>query len=185
MDPLNQLKILRDKGLEALKVPLPEKTFVQAHTGGAANGAITSLPRNVLKEVKRVWEQKPERARMRDEDLADAKRFQREVPGPGADERLRYAQANKNYYRVTDQSPNMVDGYGGSRDLRMTLGNFGVYFDKKGNVVIKDTWKVDSDLDIVEGGLNALRVHNAAKAVGSYRPMPIEIRLTKEEWDSL
>ena len=45
--------------IDALKVPLPEKTFVQAHTGGAANGAITSLPRKVLKEVKRAWEQKP------------------------------------------------------------------------------------------------------------------------------
>ena len=185
MDPLNQLKILRDKGLDALKLPLPERTFVQAHTGGAANGRITKLPDKVLREVKKAWELKPERARMRDEELADAKAFQRQVPGPGADERLRYAQANKNYYRATDESPNMVDGYGGSRDLRMTLGNFGVYFDKQGNVLIKDTWKVDGDLDIVEGGPNALRVHNAAKAVGSYRPMSIEVRLTKEEWEKL
>ena len=87
------------------------------------------------------------------------------------------------------------------RDFANSIGGFGVYFDKQGNVLLKDTWKVDNpeqkavlqvsggpaepgDLSGREGKQTG-GYWNAADRLGTYREIPIEIRLTKEEWEAL
>ena len=83
------------------------------------------------------------------------------------------------------------------RNYRNSIGSFGVYFDKQGNVVLKDVWKVDDPeekswlnkdepADIAgQEGKRTGGYWNAADRLGTYREIPIEIRLTKEEWEAL
>jgi hypothetical protein len=184
VDPINSLKILRDKGLEALKIPLPERTFAQAMTGGAANGGISTLPVSVLRDIKQAWANKPMRmAEMKSQLRLAEQRFARDPSD--ANRTMRDAMKRFHDYGAKADTGNMVSGYSSGRDTRMTLGSFGVYFDKSGGVLIKDTWKVDSPADIHEGGASALKIYNAANRLGTYRPVPIEVRLTKAQWDKL
>jgi hypothetical protein len=69
----------------------------------------------------------------------------------------------------------------------------GVYFDKAGNVLIKDKWKVDNQErrddgvieDLVEGGLPATMIHDASRALGLYEEIPIEVRVPRNEWEAI
>ena len=82
----------------------------------------------------------------------------------------------------------------GDKEAELGLGTIGFYQDQQGNVLIKDTWKVDNPddrtgrgniRDLAEGGQLATQLHDAARALGSYREIPIEVRLTKDEWDAI
>lgn len=82
----------------------------------------------------------------------------------------------------------------GDQEAELGLGTVGFYQDQQGNVLIKDTWKVDNPddrtgrgniRDLAEGGRLATQMHDASRALGTYREIPIEVRLTKDEWDAI
>ena len=60
-----------------------------------------------------------------------------------------------------------------------------------GTVRITDVWDVDNPerrlpdgriADLAEGGRKATQVFDIATSLGTYRPMPIDIQLTADQW---
>ena len=81
--------------------------------------------------------------------------------------------------------------YGSSRDAHLGLGTVQVHRNPDGTVRITDIWDVDNPErrlpdgrigDLAEGGRKATQVFDIANSLGTYRPMPIDIRLTADQW---
>lgn len=102
--------------------------------------------------------------------------------------------------RTIKQRQNRVGGTSvglyntGDQEAELGLGTIGFYRDQQGNVLIKDKWKVDNPddrtgsgniRDLAEGGQLATQIHDASRALGTYREIPIEVRLSKDEWDAI
>ena len=218
----------RDAVLDAADVPLPEKTFVQAMTGGARGGKMTTLPNNVLRDIRQAYDRQFKPAEAYEKELAaldrgiasgdiDPKKFN--DMGLTIDEYRQGVQAKLDQVKSGINAGN-TDMYGAGRDAHLTLGNVGVYQAKDGSVLIKDKWKVDNpddriDTDIAgspvtkrgpsteaaqyqmgfvkepvirdlqEGGPMATKAYDLAEKLGTYRDIPIEVRLTKEQWEAL
>ena len=218
----------RDALLDAAGVPLPEKTFAQAMTGGARGGKMTTLPDNVLRDIRKQYDSQFKSAEYYEKELAaldrdmasgeiDIKQF--ESMGMTPQDLRQSLQENLNRVNsgIDAGETNM---YSAGRDAHLTLGNVGVYQAKDGSVLIKDKWKVDNpedriDTDIIgspaaqrgpstgpnqfqfglvkdpvirdlqEGGPMATQAYDLAEKLGTYRDIPIEVRLTKEEWEAL
>ena len=218
----------RDAALDAAGVPLPEKTFAQAMTGGARGGKMTSLPDNVRRDIRKAYDRQFKSAEHYEKELAALDRDiasgeintqQFESMGMTPQDYRAGVQAKLDQVKSGIDAGN-TDMYGASRDAHLTLGNVGVYQAKDGSVLIKDKWKVDNpddriDTDIAgspvtqrgpnnaaaqyqfgfvkepvirdlqEGGPMATQAYDLAEKLGTYRDIPIEVRLSKKEWDAL
>jgi len=171
----------RDAVLNLPIIPEPERRFVQAMTGGVPGDVITELPPDFLSYIKDAQLKKERMQASGDLDLSVA---------PLAQWLARKGSGQLSMY-----------GYG--RDIQNSLGEIGLWKDKKGDVLIKDRWKVDnssmsgpkgseSELtkkrmysDLGEGGPIASWLFNKAREAGTYRPFDYEIRIPAAEWESI
>ena len=92
---------------------------------------------------------------------------------------------------ITETRSRPVSMYGSSRDGHLGLGTVQVHRNPDGTVRITDVWDVDNPekrnaagliYDLAEGGRKATQVFDAANSLGTYRPMPIDIQLTADQW---
>ena len=205
----------RDFVLDLADRPFHEELFIKAHTGGVPeDGVLRQLPDDILRTVKRMAEKdrqnkeyllngglensiaaaealiaNPETA-TNEFEVDAAHVFLGKVP--------KLKQQAEDTSRSTDGSLSLYTS--GNREAHLGLGTIGLYYDKDGNVLIKDKWKVDGSEDgrpmtkdgkpglygdLAEGGFLASDAHDLAKSLGTYKDIPIEIRLTKEEWDAI
>ena len=169
---------VRDKVLDKLGRPLHEQLFIKAHTGGMRdNGVVRELSPSTLSAVKASVER--DRVR-RGKGFVDDALLQIGVDPRTDLGRRRIGQVD--LYSSDDPG------------ARYGLGTVGVYFDEAGNALIKDTWKVDDPekrrddgriVDLSEGGLAATMIHDAARALGLYKEIPIEVRVPRSEWEAI
>ena len=146
---------VRDDIVDAYKPPLHKDLFIKAHTGGASGDGVL-----------------------------------RELPKNVLETIKMQTEKHKSTSRKTEGQLSLYGS--GNIEANLGLGTVGVYFDKDGNVLIKDKWKVDKPKgkqkfynDLTEGGQLASDIHNAALDLGTYKDIPIEVRLTKQEWERL
>ena len=168
---------VRDNVLDKLGRPLHEQLFIKAHTGGMRdNGVVRELPPETLSAIKGAVQRD---TALRKVGHVDDALLQRGI-NPATDlGRRRIGQVH--LYASDDPGA----GYG--------LGTVGVYFDEAGNALIKDTWKVDEPelredgkiVDLREGGVPATMIHDAARALGLYKEIPIEVRVPRSEWEAI
>jgi len=198
---------VRDNIVDAYEPPLHKDLFIKAHTGGASgDGVVRELPTHILGVIKTQVKKQKFLAEY-DSNPENAKKKQAAIMEQLKNPSLTIKQKNelKNHLEYSkeamkkgppDTSRNKKGElalYGsGSAEANLGLGTIGVYFDKDGNVLIKDKWKVDKPFgrtktygDLGEGGQLASDIHNAALDLGIYKDIPIEVRLTKEEWERL
>lgn len=168
---------VRDNILNKLGRPLHEQLFIKAHTGGMRdNGVVRELSPSTLSAVKASVER--DRVR-RGEGFVDDALLQKGVDPRTDLGRRRIGQVD--LYSSDDPG------------ARYGLGTVGVYFDEAGNALIKDTWKVDEPetryngkiVDLAEGGVPATMIHDAARALGLYKEIPIEVRVPRSEWEAI
>ena len=164
----------RDVVLDVMDRPLNEELFIKAHTGGAGgDGTIRELPPEILSAVKRSFNATNEM-------------------------NARWPDNPENQDWRTRGRLSLYPNMSGSVQAGTSLGTVGLYFDQQGNAVIKDDWKVDNPdkrvqilggkpliKDLVEGGELATDIHDMARLFGTYRNMPIEVKLTKEQWEAI
>lgn len=205
----------RDKILDLADRPFHEELFIKAHTGGVGgDGVLRELPDRILRAIKtrvkydtksREWDKE----KGFDEAVARAKQV---IENPETAEFPYQVQAAQVFLDNLDGQKAQAEDTGrktqgqlslynsGNKEAHLGLGTIGVYFDKNGNVTIKDNWKVDGSergrptkedgtpmryADLAEGGDIASDVHDLAKQLGTYKDIPIEIKLTKEQWDAI
>ena len=205
----------RDKILDLADRPFHEELFIKAHTGGVGgDGVLRELPDNILRTIKKQTQADTKR-RNYDSDIdlerlaADAKDL---IANPEKATNPFEVQGAENFLanyesevaKAADPGRSRsgdLDLYtSGNKEAHLGLGTIGVYFDKQGNVLIKDKWKVDGSeqgrptkkdgtkdryADLNEGGDIASDAHDLAKMLGTYKDIPIEIKLTKEQWDAI
>ena len=210
---------IRDAALDKADRQLHEELFIKAHTGGASgDGVIRELPDDVLGAIKRT---------VREEDRANGgalksiesyeKHAKFITANPdAANHKYEVKMAQHFLDNIDKQKEKASDkerkAYGNldlytSRNIgaHLGLGTVGVYFDKDGNVLIKDKWKVDGYNDgegrmypgkdgkkkrglygdLAEGGYIASDAHDLARKLGTSKDLPIEVRLTKEQWEAI
>ena len=205
----------RDKILDIADRPFHEELFIKAHTGGVGgDGVLRELPDNILRTIKKET-QKDTKRRNYDSDIdleklaasakdliANPEKATNPFEVQGAENFL--ANYEREVAKAADPGRSTsgdLDLYtSGNREAHLGLGTIGVYFDKQGGVLIKDKWKVDGSeqgrptmkdgtkglyADLAEGGFPASNAHDLAKQLGTYRDIPIEVRLTKEQWDAI
>ena len=198
---------VRDNIVDSYEPPLHKDLFIKAHTGGVSgDGVVRELPRHVLGVIKA----QTEKQKFLDEypsNPENAKKLQSQLIHQLKNPNLTTKQKNQIKNDIKESQEDVKKGppdtsrkkegqlnlySSGSTEAHLGLGTIGVYFDKDGNVLIKDKWKVDkpngrekSYGDLGEGGQLASDIHNAALDLGTYKDIPIEVRLTKEEWDRL
>ena len=216
VDDLKDLGLgARDKILDIADRPFHEELFIKAHTGGVGgDGVLRELPDSILRTIKKQTQVDTKR-RNYDSDLG------LEELAASAKDLIANPEKATHPYDV-DMAENFLANYergvaqakdpgrstkgdldlytSGDREAHLGLGTIGVYFDKQGNVLIKDKWKVDGSeqgrptrldgtkdryADLNEGGDIASDVHDLAKQLGTYKDIPIEIKLTKEQWDAI
>jgi hypothetical protein len=193
----------RDTLLDKTGLPMPEKTFIRAMTGGLpGDGVMRQLPQDMLENIKFMTE--TERNKVNSNTKPGEKVFidkleymetwqkwwanGKKGPEPKVIDFAKTVKTNQ-----TDPRSKQYSGYQQSRDLNLTLGTFNVYFDKQGNALIKDTWKVDIkqdapmgfQADIREGGNMSQAAFELARRARTYKPIPIEIKIPKEEWEKI
>jgi hypothetical protein len=167
----------RDDLMNKFGLPLHQQLFIKAHTGGErGDGVVRELPASTLSAIKGAV---AEDRRLREIGRADQ------------------ALLNKGVNPLEDlnrRQIGQVDLYSSDEPgARYGLGTVGVYFDQAGNALIKDKWKVDNPEvrykgmieDLMEGGLPATMIHDAARALGIYKEIPIEVRVPRSEWEAI
>ena len=198
----------RDAALDAADRPFHQDLFIKAHTGGeSGDGVLRELPENVLEQIKGAAA----------DDKQITKDFYKNLEGnlAAAKKKLKdpnSSQIDKNFAKIfiehtypdlksktlesaTSRSKEgSLSLYGMGVEGHLGLGSIGLYFDKDGNVLIKDKWKVDREdgknkegvyKDLVEGGRLPTKIHDLARQLDTYRDIPIEVKLTKEEWEKI
>lgn len=165
--------------MDKLGRPLHEQLFIKAHTGGVrGDGVVRELPARTLSAVKAAVEGDTY-LRKSPNSIVDVSLLQRGINPKEDPSRRRFGQ---------------VDLYSSDEPgARYGLGTVGVYFDEAGNALIKDRWKVDNPeeryrgniVDLIEGGMPATMIHDAARALGLYKEIPIEVRVPRSEWDAI
>ena len=186
----------RDKLMNVVGVPYPEQLFIKAMTGGAAgDGTIRELPQQVLQDVRTEFDrQNLTRAEIEKEiELGEKIRqptLQDSIYLGGLRRRLKEGDYEPEGELVETRS-RPVSMYNSSRDAHLGLGTVQVHRNPDGTVRITDTWDVDGPgertadgriFDLQEGGRKATMVFDAANSLGTYRPMPIDIQLTADQW---
>jgi hypothetical protein len=167
----------RDDLMNKFGLPLHQQLFIKAHTGGErGDGVVRELPASTLSAIKGAV---AEDRRLREIGRADQALVDRGV-NPLKD--------------LNRRQIGQVDLYSSDEPgARYGLGTVGVYFDQAGNALIKDKWKVDNPEvrykgmieDLMEGGLPATMIHDAARALGIYKEIPIEVRVPRSEWEAI
>lgn len=216
VDDLKNLGLgARDKILDLADRPFHEELFIKAHTGGVGgDGVLRELPDRILRTIKRETQKDTKRRNYNseldlDELAAEAKDLIANPEKAANPYDVDFAEnflANLESGVARAKDPGRstkgdLDLYtSGDDEARLGLGAIGVYFDKQGNVLIKDKWKVDGSeqgrpmkpdgtkdvyADLHEGGDIASDAHDLAKQLGTYKDIPIEIKLTKEQWDAI
>lgn len=162
-----QFQQSRDAVLNTLNVPLPERLFTQAITGGVVGG-VRELPASVMQTIR-------SRTQLRDKHLNEENRWLKEKGRP-------------------IRQDSSVGLYGGHRDAHLGLGSVGVWQKPGGNVVIRDRWKVDNPNtqttsgvipDLGEGGPIPSMIFRAAHSLGTYNPIDIEVVVPPEKWNQI
>ena len=186
----------RDKLMNVVGVPYPEQMFLKSMTGGAAgDGTIRELPPEVLRDVRTQFD----RQLMTREGLEKEIALGEKKPQPTVMDAIHLDQLKKVLARgefepegpITETRSSPVSMYGSSRDAHLGLGTVQVHRNPDGTVRITDVWDVDNPenrlpdgtiYDLGEGGRKATQVFDIANSLGTYRPMPIDIQLTADQW---
>ena len=186
----------RDKLMNVVGVPYPEQLFLKSMTGGAAgDGTIRELPPEVLRDVRTQFD----RQRITKEALENEIALGEKKPQPTVMDAMHLDQLKKVLERgefepegpITETRSSPVSMYGSSRDAHLGLGTVQVHRNPDGTVRITDIWDVDNPerrlpdgniFDLAEGGRKATQVFDIANSLGTYRPMPIDIQLTADQW---
>ena len=206
---------VRDFVLDKADRPFHEEISIKAHTGGVGgDGVLRELPNSILRTIKRRVEydtksRERDKAKGLDDLAASAQELlanpeTAELPGEVQAAQYFLDNLDKEKARAEDtgrKTQGKLSLYAsGNKEAHLGLGTIGVYFDKNGGVTIKDKWKVDGSeqgrpmntdgtkslyADLAEGGDIASDAHDLAKQLGTYKDIPIEIKLTKEEWDAI
>ena len=205
---------VRNAALEQADRPYHEELFIKAHTGGAkGDGVLREIPDRILRIVKQEVEDDTKRRQdfLADggkgmNELTAAAQYALE----NSTDQI-HKDAAQNFLDNLDKGKAQAEDlgrktqghlslYGADKEATYSLGTIGVYFDQAGNVTIKDKWKVDGSkqgrsdkpdgrkyryADLAEGGDIASDVHDWAKMLGLYKEIPIEVKLTKEEWEAI
>ena len=198
----------RDAALDAADRPFHQDLFIKAHTGGqSGDGVLRELPENVLESIKGAATEQENFMKSTYEDLegnlAAAKKMLEDPNSTFVDKNAASGYINKIYpmlkeqgldARVKRSKSGSLSLYSHGTEAHLGLGTIGLYYDKNGNVLIKDKWKVDrkagkikngSYADLVEGGRLPTEIHDLARKLGAYKDIPIEVRLSKEEWEKI
>ena len=185
----------RDKLMNVVGVPYPEQLFIKSMTGGAAcDGTIRELPPEVLRDVRTQFDrQLTTREGLEKEIELGEKKPQPTLADAMHLKNLKEVLAKGQYEPegpISETRSRPVSMYGSSRDAHLGLGTVQVHRNPDGTVRITDTWDVDNPeqrvagkiRDLAEGGKKATQVFDIANSLGTYRPMPIDIQLTADQW---
>lgn len=182
--------------MDAVGIDYPEQLFIKSMTGGAAgDGTIRELPPEVLRDVRTQFDQQL----MTREELENEIALGEKKPQPTLDDAILLKNLKKSLKAglyepegpITETRSGPVSMYGSSRDAHLGLGTVQVHRNPDGTVRITDIWDVDKPerrlpdgriADLMEGGKKATQVFDAANSLGTYRPMPIDIQLTADQW---
>ena len=205
----------RDAALDVADRPFHEELFIKAHTGGlSGDGVLRELPDRILRTIKKQTRVDTKRrnydAEVGIEELAASAKDLIANPEKATNPyevnmaEIFLANLGDGIARAKDPGRSTKGELGfyssGDDEARLGLGTIGIYFDQQGNVLIKDKWKVDGSeqgrpikedgtkglyADLAEGGEIASDAHDLAKQFGTYRDIPIEVKLTKEQWDAI
>lgn len=201
----------RDAALDILGADLKEELFIKAHTGGqSGDGVIRELPKNVLETIKgqavrtdrdnfsfKAQEFYQQQIKTHEAYLSMPDKPGMPISKAFHQQELKEAKTKLEKLGPVDKDRKVrgrLSLYGTTVEAEQSLGSIGLYYDKEGNVLIKDKWKVDYDLgkvgdgslfDLVEGGRAATDIHELARQLGTYRDIPIEVRLTKDQWEAI
>ena len=185
----------RDKLMDAVGIDYPEQLFIKSMTGGAAgDGTIRELPPEVLRDVRTQFD----RQLITREGLESEIALGEKKPQPTLEDAFHLQNLKKVLERgefepegpITETRSRPVSMYGSSRDAHLGLGTVQVHRNPDGTVRITDVWDVDNPeqrvggkiMDLTEGGRKATQVFDIANSLGTYRPMPIDIQLTADQW---
>ena len=186
----------RDNLMDAVGIDYPEQLFIKSMTGGAAgDGTIRELPPEVLRDVRTQFDnQALTKSQLEQEIAAGEQKPQADFEDAMKLHHLKQALEAGQYEPegpITETRSRPVSMYGSSRDAHLGLGTVQVHRNPDGTVRITDIWDVDNPeqrtrdglvLDLMEGGRKATQVFDAASSLGTYRPMPIDIQLTADQW---
>ena len=192
----------RDNLMDALGIDYPEQLFIKSMTGGAAgDGTIRELPPEVLRDIRTQFDRHNVNREFLENELAMAKSLPKEERAPWHDI---FVEVTEQRLKRGDYLPSLeeqkgvfhtpVSMYGSSRDAHLGLGTVQAYRQPDGSMRITDTWDVDNPndrfsdgriKDLGEGGIKATMAFDAANTLGTYRPMPIDVQLTADEWKGL
>ena len=198
----------RDAALDAADRPFHQEIFVKAHTGGqSGDGVMRELPDNVLQSVKgaatRQETDLENMYRSLEGNLAGAKKRLEDPSATFIDKQAANNFINHIYPELKEKGldhfierseSGSLSLYQEGVEAHLGLGSIGLYYDKNGDVLIKDKWKVDREVgrmeegsyvDLLEGGKLPTEIHDLARKLGTYKDIPIEVRLTKEEWEKI
>ena len=205
----------RNAVLDLADRPFHEELFIKAHTGGVrGDGVMRELPERILRTVKRMAEKDRQNKERQlngglENSIAAAKdliKNPEKATNPfEVDAAKVFLQKVPQYRKQAEDKSRSEEGWlslytSGDKEAHLGLGTIGLYYDKNGNVLIKDKWKVDGSEkgrptkpngekslygDLVEGQKIASDAHDLAKWLGSYKEIPIEVRLTKDQWDAI
>jgi hypothetical protein len=165
----NVLQAGRDKTMDAIGLPLPERLMLTAITGGTRdNKPFDRLTPEQVAAIKGEQQKKDEAIRsMSDKPLM------------------------RQYADQLRSSVNLF-GYGSqNRDIHLGLGTFGGQRLPSGDYRVFDTWKVDKlagdtstfKKDLMEGGNIPQVVFEGARRLGLVRPVEIDATIPKEQWE--
>lgn len=190
----------RDKLMDAVGIDYPEQLFIKSMTGGAAgDGTIRELPPEVLRDVRTQFDRHNVNRQFLEDELAIAKSLPKEEQAPWHED---FVKVTEERLERGDYLPSLeeqkgvfhapISMYGTSRDAHLGLGTVQVYRQPDGSVRITDIWDVDNPqhrlkdgriADLGEGGIKATMAFDAANTLGTYRPMPIDVQLSADEWE--
>ena len=187
----------RDNLMDAVGIDYPEQLFIKSMTGGAAgDGTIRELPPEVLRDVRTQFD---DQVFMSESDLKKEIAAAEQKPQPDLADAMALKNLKSMLERgqyepegpITETRSRPVSMYGSSRDAHLGLGTVQVHRNPDGTVRITDIWDVDNPekrlpdgniFDLAEGGRKATQVFDIANSLGTYRPMPIDIQLTADQW---
>ena len=186
----------RDKLMDAVGIDYPEQLFIKSMTGGAAgDGTIRELPPEVLRDVRTQFDnQILTKSQLEQEIASGEQKTQPDINDAIKLNNLKNALKKGMFESegpITETRSRPVSMYGSSRDAHLGLGTVQVHRNPDGTVRITDIWDVDNPerrtpdglvADLMEGGRKATQVFDAASSLGTYRPMPIDIQLTADQW---
>ena len=182
-------------------LPRPEALFTKVMTGGAPTQ--TEMTPTELGKIKDAYQTQKQFPQLTDEELLAKlqKTYKKYVPTVGPEgspykfpppPTIEDAQKINAEATARKKDP-VVSLYEHGRDVRMSYGGLSVFPQPDGGVRIYDRWKVDKNLygtkdsvdriaDLGEGGPIPSLIYSAAKNIGTYKPVDIDVTIPGEEW---